>query len=198
MNSILIILVILSIIAVLLFVPVTLEYAFYYDGNMKSSFIIRFLIFKKDFREKGKQKPKKEKKPKEKKSISNIIEDVKYYKRLFAYFKRDIFLILKYAKEKTIKIKNLSFDISFAGKDAMQTGIYTGIVNGTVYNAVSVVDNYVGVEEWSVNVQPDFHKDAFIDAKIHCILNTKLAHISVILIKFLLIYIKYRRKRNEI
>lgn len=199
MNGVLIMLVILAIITVLLFVPITFEYAFSYDGNMKSSFILRFLFYRNDFSKKRKQKPqKKEKKPKEKKKISQIIEEVKYYKRLFVYFKRDLFLILEYAKRKMVKISKLSFDISFAGKDPMRTGIYTGIVNGAAYNTVSVIENSVGVENWSVNVAPDFNSSAFVDAKFHCILNTKLVHIIVILIKFLVIYLKYRAKKKEI
>ena len=122
---------------------------------------------------------------------------MKYYKRLFKYFKKDISLILKYAKEKTVKIKNVSFDVDFAGKDAMQTGIYTGVVNGGVYNMLALLERTVGVEDWSVNVTPDFHSDAFVKAKIHCILNTKPAHIIVILIKILVIYLKYRKNREK-
>ncbi len=199
MNGVLIILVIFAIVVALLFVPVTLEYVFFYDGNMKSKFLIKFLFYKNDFSKKRKQKPsKKEKKPNEKKSISQIIEDVKYYKRLFNYFKRDISLILKYAKDKTVKIKKVSIDTAFAGKDPMQTGIYTGVVNATAYNMVAVVNNSVGIDEWSVNVAPDFNSSAFVDAKIHCILNTKLVHIIVILIKFLAIFLKYRIKKKEI
>ena len=201
MNVVLIILVVLAIIAVLLFVPITLEYTFSYDGNMKSSFLLRFLFFKNELYEKRKQEPQekeKEKKPKEKKKISQIIEEVKYYKRLFTYFKKDLSYILRYAKDNMVKIKSMNFDISFAGKDPMQTGIYTGIVNGAVYNGLSVIDNFVGVEKWSVNVTPDFNSSAFVDAKFHCILNTKLVHIIVILIKFLKIYLKYRAKKKEI
>ena len=198
MESILVILVILTILAVLFYMPITLEYALFYDGNIKSSFVLRFLFYKKQLTDKSKNKKKKEKKPKKKKSISQIIEDVKYYKRLFKYFKRDISLILKYAKEKTVKIKKVSFDVGFAGKDAMQTGIYTGVVNGGVYNLLGILERTVGVEDWSVNVTPDFHSNAFINTKIHCILNTKLAHIIVILIKILAIYLKYRKNREKI
>ena len=198
MKGILIILVMLAILLVLFFVPISVEYALSYDGNIKSSFVLRFLFYKKQLTDKSKNKKTKEKKPKEKKSISQIIEDVKYYKRLFKYFKKDISLILKYAKEKTVKFKKVSFDVGFAGKDAMQTGIYTGIVNGGVYNMLALLDNTVGVEDWSVNVTPDFYSDAFINAKIHCILNTKLAHIIVILIKILGIYLKYRKNREKI
>ena len=167
---------------------------------MKSSFVLRYLFYQKSFsKKKIKSKTvKKEKKPKPKKSISQIIDEVKYYKRVIVYFKRDIFLILKYVKDKTIKIKNLSFDIKFAGKDPMQTGIYTGVVNGAVYNAVAIVDNTAGVDEWSVNVSPDFYAPAFINAKVHCILNTKLVHIIVILIKLLAMFIKYKMKKKEI
>lgn len=198
MKSILIILVILAILSVLFFIPITVEYALSYDGNIKSSFVLRFLFFQKKLTDKLNKRKNKEKKPKEKKSISQIIEDVKYYKRLFKYFKKDISLILGYAKEKTVRIKNISFDVGFAGKDAMQTGIYTGVVNGGVYNTLAILENSVGVEDWSVNVEPDFHANAFVNAKIHCILNTKPAHIIVILIKILVIYLKYRRNREKI
>ena len=97
-----------------------------------------------------------------------------------------------------VKIKKVSIDVDFAGKDAMQTGIYTGVVNGGVYNTISVLERTIGIEAWSVNVTPDFHSDAFINAKIHCILNTKPAHIIVILIKILVIYLKYRKNREKI
>ena len=194
-----IVLIILLILAVLLFVPVTVEYSFSYDGNMKSSFILRFLFYKNDFSKKKNKKPvKREKKPKEKKKVSQIIEDVKYYKKLFVYFKKDIFLILKYAKDRMVKIKNLSFDIKFAGKDPMQTGIYNGVVNGAVYNAVAVVENTVGIDKWSVNVEPDFNKPAFVDGKFHCILNTKFAHIIVILIKLSILFFKYKINKKRI
>ena len=47
MESILIILVILLILSVLFFMPISLEYALLYDGNIKSSFVLRFLFYKK-------------------------------------------------------------------------------------------------------------------------------------------------------
>ena len=192
----LIILIVLALIALLLFVPITFEYTLFYDGNFKSKFLIRFLFYKNDLSKKTVKEKKKPKK--EKKKISEIIEDVKYYKKLYGVVKSDIANILKFAKEKAIKIKRVGIDISFAGKDAMQTGIYTGVLNGAVYNAVSVVQNSVGMEEWSVNIEPDFHKDAFVDTKIHCILNTKIAHIIVVLIKFLRIYKKHKLMRKNI
>ncbi len=191
--GILIILIVVAIIVLLLFLPITIEYAVSYDGNFKSKFLIRFFGFKNELS--NKKEEKKPKKEKEKKKISQIIEDMKYYKKLFKTFKSDISMILKYAKDKGIKIKKASIDIAFAGKDAMQTGIFTGIVNATSYNMVSVVQRTVGIEDWSVNVEPDFHKDAFVDAKIHCILNTKFAHIIVVLIRFLKIYLKHKTKK---
>ncbi len=192
----LIILVILALFALLCFMPITFEYTLFYDGNLKNRFSIRFLFYKNNLSKKAIKKEEKSKK--EKKKISEIIEDVKYYKKFYGVVKSDIANILKFAKEKAIKIKRVGIDISFAGKDAMQTGIYTGILNGVVYNAVSVVENSVGIEDWSVNVVPDFHNNAFVDAKIHCILNTKFAHIIVVLIKFLKIYKKHKLMRKNI
>ncbi len=196
--KILIILIILAIIMLLAFMPITFEYALYYDGNFKKKFLIRFLFYKNDFSKARNKQNKSTKKTKEKKSITQIVEDWKYYKKLFKTFKADISDILKYAKRKAIKIRFVKIDIAFAGKDAMQTGIYTGIVNGTVYNALAVVDNSVGIGEWSVNIEPDFHKNAFVEAKIHCILNTKFAHIIVVLIKFLKIYLRHKLMRKNI
>lgn len=196
--KILIILIIVAIITILAFMPITFEYNLCYDGNFKQKFIIRFIFYKNDLSKKTVKENKTTKKEKKKKKISEIIEDVKYYKKLFNFFKPDISMILKYAKENAIRIKKANIDIAFAGKDAMQTGIYTGIVNGTVYNALAVVNNSVGIGEWSVNIEPDFHNNAFIDAKIHCILNTKFAHIIVVLIKFLKIYLKYKLMRKNI
>ena len=194
--GILIILIVIAIIVLLLFMPITIEYAVSYDGNFKNKFLIRFFWFKNELS--NKKERKKTQKQKKKKKISEIIEDMKYYKKLFKTFKSDISMILKYAKEKGIKIKKASIDIAFAGKDAMQTGIFTGIVNATSYNMVSVVDRTVGIEDWSVNVEPDFHKEAFVDAKIHCILNTKFAHIIVVLIRFLKMYLKHKNMRKNI
>ena len=127
-----------------------------------------------------------------------MIEDLKYYKRVFEYFKSDISKILICAKEKAVKIKNFDVNIAFAGSDAMNTGIYTGVLNAIVYNLLAVVNNSVGIEEISVDIKPDFNMPAYAKAKISCILNTKLAHIIVILIKVLKIYIKYKIKGKEI
>lgn len=196
--GILIILIIVAIILLLLFVPITFEYAVSYDGNFKNRFLIKFFPLKKELSKKTVKEKKKQKKEKKKKKISEIIEDMKYYKKLYNVFKSDISMILKYAKDNAIKIKKVSIDIAFAGKDAMQTGIFTGVVNATCYNMVAVIDRTVGIEDWSVNVEPDFHKNAFVDAKIHCILNTKFAHIIVVLIRVLKIYLKHKSMRKNI
>ncbi len=196
--GIFIILIIVAIIVLLLFAPVTFEYAVSYDGNFKNKFLIKFFVFKNELSKKTIKEDKKLKKEKKKKKISEIIEDMKYYKKLYNVFKSDISLILKYAKEHAIKIKKLSVDIAFAGKDAMQTGIFTGVVNATSYNMVAVVQRTVGIEDWSVNIEPDFHRDAFVSAKIHCILNTKFAHIIVVLIRVLKIYLKHKSMRKNI
>ncbi len=196
--QILMILIIVAIIVLLLFAPITIEYAVSYDGNFKNKFLIKFFLFKNELSKKTIKEDKKPKKEKKKKKISEIIEDMKYYKKLFYIVKSDISMILKYAKDHAIKIKKVSVDIAFAGKDAMQTGIFTGIVNATAYNMVAVVERTVGIGEWSVNIEPDFHKDAFVDAKIHCILNTKFAHIIVVLIRVLKIYLKHKTMRKNI
>ncbi len=202
MKGIVIILAVVLVLAVCLFMPVSLECYFSYNGNFQKKFVLRFLIFKNDLSkektQKEKPQTKKEKKPREKKSIRQIAEEVKYFKRLFKYFKKDIVNIFAYAKDKTVKLKSLSVDAFFAGNDPMQTGIYTGVVNGAVYNAVSFIENTVGVGEWSVNVEPNFNAPAFINAKLDCILNAKPAHIIVILTKIAAMFIKYKKNKKKI
>lgn len=204
MKGIVIILAALAVIAVFLFIPISLECDFFYDGNFQKKIILKFLLYKNNLSEKKqnekkeKKERKKEDKPREKKSIRQIAEEVKYFKRLFKYFKKDIADIFAYAKNKAVKLKSLSVDTAFAGKDPMQTGIYTGVVNGAVYNAVSFIENTVGMGEWSVNIEPNFNSPAFIKAKVHCILNAKPAHIIVILTKIVSIFIKYKKNKKKI
>lgn len=202
MKGIVIILAVVLILAVFLFMPVSLECFFSYDGNFQKKFVLKFLFFKNDLSKEKKQKVKpqikKEKKPRKKKTVHQTVEEVKYFKRLFKYFKKDIVNIFAYAKDKTVKLKSLSIDISIAGKDPMQTGIYTGVVNGAVYNAVSFIENTIGVGEWSVNVEPNFNAPASVNAKLDCILKAKPAHIIVILTKIAAMLIKYKKNKKKI
>lgn len=187
--GIIIALIIVFIIALILFAPVTCEYTFsLIDGKKINSFRVGFLLIKKDIKKKEKTKENK----KEKSSDFDIFNKIKEYKEEYDILKEDIKKILIILKDKAIKIKKVSTNIHFSAGDAMKTGICTGILNGILYNLMAVLYNGIGIDDWNVFIKPEFDENQYIDIKIDCIVKIKLVHIIFILIKSFGVYRKHK------
>ena len=108
----------------------------------------------------------------------------------------DIFGFLKFLSRKAIIIKTMDLKIDFGYSDAAATGLMTGILNGSVYNILAVIFNYIKVYKWNVDIIPDFNSDKF-DVTFCCISRIKTVHIIAVVIKAFKMFIKIRNVKKK-
>ena len=191
MTALIIIGIVVLLIVVLLLIPAELIFDIrYLQGKTEAVINFKYALFKYTLLDKSKKKTKKKKKPEKKLSFDEAKEKYYYFKRVYGVIKHDIIVVLDYLKTRAIKIKCLNTDIKFDFENPMNTGIATGVVNGFIYNAYSVIDNSVGIGEKNINIEPMFMNTKFIKAGLYGIVRLKNVHIMVILIKLIKIYKK--------
>lgn len=198
MTVLIIVIAIILVFAILLFVPSVLEYSFKWNENEKKTVIVfRYLFIKIVLMPKNKKnkKYKKAEKTKEKKKykFDDVKNSVKKYYKIVKTVKDDILKILSYAKDKLIILKKIDIALKFDFEDPMKTGIHTGTINGAVYNVLGIVDNFVGIDNFRVDIVPLFENRDYFDIDISGIVKIKNVHIMVILIKLIKVYYKVKK-----
>lgn len=198
MAALLIIIAIILVLAILLFVPSVLEYSFKWNENEKKTVIVfRYLFIKIVLMPKSQKakKSKKAEKTKEKKDykLDDVKNSVKKYYKIIKTVKADIFKILSYAKDRLIILKKIDISLKFDFEDPMKTGIHTGTINGAVYNILGILDNFIGIQNFKVDIVPLFENRDYFDIDISGIVKIKNVHIMVILIKLIKVYYKVKK-----
>lgn len=198
MAALLIIIAIILVLAILLFVPSVLEYSFMWNENEKKTVIVfRYLFIKIVLMPKSQKakKSKKAEKTKEKKDykLDDVKNSVKKYYKIIKTVKGDIFKVLSYAKDRLIILKKIDISLKFDFEAPMKTGIHTGTINGAVYNILGILDNFIGIRNFKVDIVPLFENRDYFDIDISGIVKIKNVHIMVILIKLIKVYYKVKK-----
>lgn len=177
--AIIILAAVLLIILLLFLIPVKVNFLFEKDEELnKKNIIIKYGFVKIE--------PLKEKKHKkkgggkaEKSDFETKLQNIKRYIGILEKTKDDFAYILNYAKNKTISFDNIEFVSDFGFENAMNTGIFTGLYNGLVYNILGLIHNNMILRKMKVEINPKFDKPMF---NIHflCILHLKTAQTIII------------------
>jgi len=182
----------LIIIAGILLFPIRLCIAYNKDETKGTATMnVRYMFF--NIRVYPSKKPKKQDKPKEPFSYEKKKTEIEKYIRIFDAIKADIIKIIDYATSKAMIVEKIGINIDFGFDDAMHTGIFTGIINGFVYNILGVIHHLSVLEEMDVNIQPVFGKKCY-KIQSQCIIRIKNVHIIVVAINVL----KLMRKMKKV
>lgn len=136
------------------------------------------------------EKPKKNKEPF---SFEKKKTEIEKYIRIFDAVKADVIKIMDYATSKAMVIEKIGINVEFGFEDAMHTGIFTGIINGFVYNILGIVHHKCVLQDMDVNIQPVFGNKCY-KIQSQCIIKMKNVHIIIVAINVL----KLMRKMKKI
>ncbi len=184
--------------AILCFIPLRLflEYEKNEDKN-ESKLLIQYGFLKLTLGKKPKKtKEKKIKKEKKPLTFEEKKEKIKRYAEIFEEVKCDVKNALSYLTNRGIAFEEITLKSDFGFRDAMNTGIFTGIYNGFVYGILSVVHHNSTLKKMDIILNPTFNKPCF-NLKARCILRIKTAHIIVVAIKVIKILIKIKKKKGR-
>lgn len=206
MTVLIVILIVLAVLTGLLLIPSELMFSFVWNEyerktelKFKYLFLKIILIPKEEKRDKKKKKEKKENnnnKEKKKYTFDDVKEKCKNIKDIYFEIKDDAANILAYAGKHAVSVKNIDINVRFDFDDPMKTGIYTGVINGSVYNVIGLIDRAVSVEKMRVNIIPLFNNGNFFDISVNGIVKIKNVHIMFILIKTLKIMFKLKKLKK--
>lgn len=180
--------IILLVIALLLFLPISADVSFELLGGidrlrvkagLAAPFITVFDSSKKKKVKNKEKKPKEEKEEEDKeenKKKKKSFEDIKKILNLAA----DILTFLK----KRLKIILLKLHFHMGFDDAAKTGIATGSAWGFLYDFVSLCDRKFNLKKHSVHVSPDFTQEVF-ETDINVKISIRLIYAIIVAIKFL-------------
>ena len=192
--------VLLAVILILPLVPIRLILCYDKDSvKNEVSLTVKYLCFKFKPSKKDKIRTKKQEQPEEKPepfSYEKQKAKLDRYIKLFNMIKEDAVQILKYASEKAVVFENVDVTIDFGFEDAMQTGIFTGLLNGFVYSVLGIIHHTSTLENMNVNIQPIFDKECF-NSRIKCILRLKNVHIIIIVINVLKLIRKIKKTEGS-
>ena len=198
MTVYLIIAILLIVTAILLFAPAALDFSFVWNEEVRrTSISFRYLFIKKNLDKQKSEKPKT--KSKHKYTLDDAKNGVKRAYDLFNVIKSDLAKLLKYSKSKLIIIKTLDVNADFDTQDPMKTGILTGGINGGAYTLMSFIDHHMNLKKWSIKITPLFENRDFFDIRVEGIIEIKIAHIIVILLKSVPMLLNIRKflKNNK-
>lgn len=190
----------LAVMLILPLVPIRLILCYDKDSvKNEVSLTVKYLCFKFKPSKKDKTRTKKQKQPEEKTepfSYERQKTKLDRYIKLFDMIKEDVVHFLKYASEKAVVFENIEVTIDFGFEDAMQTGIFTGLLNGFVYSVLGIIHHNSKLENMNVNIQPFFDKECF-NSHIKCILRLKNVHIIIIAINVLKLIRKIKKTEGS-
>jgi len=138
---------------------------------------------------------KKEQKKKEDTfSFSKIKSTIEMIYEQYATFKQVFSKVRNYLKSRLV-CNQLTFHLDFGLGDAALTGVSSGIVWGTVYNMVAIINSSCILKKTDINIHPDFNESkANID--LCCIFTFRIVHIIIIFGIFLFSYFKLLLNNN--
>ncbi len=190
--ALIILAVILALILILLILPIRIFLDYKKDDSTNQvSLVLRYGFLK--FPLFGNKK-KKEDKPREEEETTSFDEKrkkVSKYIKIFEETKDDVAEVLDYATSRAVVIEKIYTDIEFGFEDAMNTGIFTGVLNGFVYGVLGFIHHHADLRDMRVNIQPIFDRPCF---KINagCIVRLKNVHIIIVAVKLLKILKKIK------
>ena len=203
MTVLIVILIFFAVLTGLLLIPSELMFSFVWNEcerrtELKFKYLFLKIILMPKEEKKGKKKKKEKKendnnKEKKKYTFDDVKEKCTNIKDIYFEIKDDAANILAYVGKHAVSIKNLDINVRFDFDDPMKTGIYTGIINGSVYNVIGLIDRAVSVEKMKVNIIPLFNNRNFFDISVNGIVKIKNVHIMFILIKTLKIMFKLKK-----
>ena len=196
---------ILAVLAVILFIPVKLAVTYSNDGlsrkrelSLKYAFI-KCRIYPKSKKTKNPKKAQKaEEKEQEKKedgkpfSFEKKKAEIERYIELFNAVKADVIKLLSYTARRAVIFDKVEVASEFGFEDAMQTGIFTGIYNGFIYSVMGVIHHNSHLRDMDIKLQPVYGKNCF-NYRFFCIMRIKTAHIIVVAVKGLILFMKVKR-----
>jgi len=205
MIALYIILIILAVIMLIMFIPVDCVIDISYnDDENRGNIIVKYAFVKikilpSEPKEENDEEPTEEAEEKRKKE-RDIKATINLVKTVYTELKDEIFGLIGHFFKRTIRIKELNISAKFGTGDPMYTGIVTGTVNATVYNAVSLIDRKMKLDKWNVSLDSDFD-NACLGAGLYCKIRTRIAYVlklglmaAIILLKIL--RINRRIKKN--
>lgn len=190
-----------------------------YDNELKLSVRIAFVEFqlvppkpkkkkKKKKKPKDSTKKKKKKKPEEKpkkeksfnimdyvkeKGVSGILNIVKRVSKLAAGALKDLF--------SKITVKKLSLFIRIAGEDAADSAVKYGQLCSVLYPSLKVIAEVVTVEDYDIDVEPDFSDEPKTVAKGEVVARIRIISILIVVFKrgfeALRLILKAKPKHNK-
>lgn len=95
--------------------------------------------------------------------------------------KKIISAILGYIFKHLIKIKEFAVHAEIGVDDAMNTALIYGALSGFVYNILGIMDEYMRLKKYDVDIKPDFNIP-HIRAEVKAILSTNILHLIILTI----------------
>jgi len=137
---------------------------------------------------------KEQKKKEDTFSFSKLKSTTEIIHEQYAMFKQVFSKVRNYLKRRLV-CNQLTFYLDFGLGDAALTGISSGIVWGTVYNMVAIINSSCILKKTDINIHPDFNESkANID--LCCIFTFRIVHIIIIFGIFLFSYFKLLLNNN--
>lgn len=109
--------------------------------------------------------------------FSRIIEQFKYFRRIYSNNKAIICKIRDYAKGRVV-ISELDLKVNFGAGEAHYTGILNGVIWSLYGTAISYITNTFKVLKNNVKIKSDYSKNT-LKVDLYCIFTFKLAYIIV-------------------
>jgi hypothetical protein len=196
MTRLYITLIILAFLGLIILIPVKVTVSFAInDKDNKITLRYAFLklqLYPTEKKEKKEDKPKAEKK----KERKNIFEIIGILWDLKEEIKKGISKILYYIISHALTLNELNISAELGMDDAMKTAMIIGWGNAIVYNAIGLLDRFSKLKKWNVSMQPNFEKK-IANVGIYCIISTNIAHVIVLGIIVLKVYLNIRKRMKK-
>lgn len=197
MLFIIISVIIVLIICLFLFVPFQLHILYQKDVVInKMDVKIKYLFFTfhlvPNKQKKNKTLSEKEEQKKSTLSFDDVKQILKQFEKNFNLIKEDIIDILHFLMRHAVVIQTIRVHLNIGLDNAMTTAMSVGTANALIYNILALIHQYSNIQNWDVNIIPDFDQKHF-DVETECILKIKNVHIMIIAIKGLKLYFKLKK-----
>lgn len=197
----LIVIVILMIITVLLKISIAIEFLKTGEKGENDTVIVSASTLKNLIKFKfsigGKKKSKLRKAPQKKKirfSFSKMTDTVeKAYQNYYLY--KDVLLSVRNFIRKKLICSQLVFHMEFGLSDAAVTGMASGVIWGTVYNILAVIDSLCILKETDIKITPDFN-ELKMNIRLYCIFEFRIVHIITVFFMLLWAFLKQILNNN--
>lgn len=205
MAALVVILIILSVIALIGFIPLRMRvYIKYENREMTKTYVIKYGFLKIIDSNKRKRKSKsknkikdddnKSDKPKNKKSPSDVIA---FAKNNSEHIKRLVNDVVKYIAKKLVRVEKLRIDARIGTDDAMNTALIYGASSAFLYNTIGVMDKHTKILGIDIKYTPNFNEPE-IFVEFESIIKTKLHNVFMLALIALLRVWPIIKKRGDL